>query len=202
MRLKKLLQPFFYTLLPITVLIVSALSSSGCAPVVATATVGTTAMASSSQRTFGTMIDDQNIEMKVGYTIGQDAELNDQTHINVTSINFIVLLTGEAPTHALKRKAERIARKHSKVRRVHNRITIAAPSSIISRTSDTALTGRIKTAMLSSHKFNANHIKVVTENGVTYLMGEVSRRVAHQATEITRGISGVQKIVKLFEYKD
>lgn len=175
----------------------------GCSTTATTATAaGGATIASSDQRTIGTLIDDQMTELRVSDAIYKDKALYEQSHINITSYNFIVLATGEAPTEALKRRIGQIIQSQPKVRRVHNMVTIAAPSSMLTRTSDTTLTGRIKSAMLGSEEIEGHKIKVVTENGTTYLMGLVTRSQGDTAVALTQGISGVQKIVKLFEYLD
>ncbi|MBT7307015.1 MAG: BON domain-containing protein [Gammaproteobacteria bacterium] len=157
--------------------------------------------ATAEQRSVGTMLDDEFIELNASNAVYQDQRLNEQTHVNITSYNFITLITGEAPTQALKSQIETLVKSIPKVRRVHNMLKIAAPSSLLTRTSDATLTVRIKSAMLGERGFS-HRIKVVTENGTTYLMGIVNRDQGNRAVAVAQGISGVQKIVKLFEYTD
>jgi osmotically-inducible protein OsmY len=157
------------------------------------------------RRTSGAMYDDEVIELNAGSAIRQNKELADRIHINITSYNKIVLLTGEAPTEDLRRQAEEAVRGVSKVRRIYNEMTVAAPSSMMSRSSDTVITGSVKTALLGieDHEgFDALHVKVVTENGTVYLMGLVTREEGNAAAEAARQVSGVQRVVKLFEYVD
>ncbi len=175
---------------------------SGCTATTATTAAGGAAVASTDQRSFGTQLDDEIIELNASNAIYQDQRLNQQSHVNITSYNFIVLITGETPTKEMRSRIDAIVKSIPKVRRVHNMMTIAAPSSLLSRTSDTALTGRIKTEMLAQGGNFANKVKVVTENGTTYLMGVVTRAQGDLAVKLTQGIGGVQKIVKLFEYID
>lgn len=178
---------------------------SGCAPVVvggAAATGGTMAY---SRRTAGTFIDDEAIELKARLAILQDQDLNSQIHINIISYNAIVLMVGQAPTEALRAQAESIVSGIPKVRMVHNEMTIAAPSSLMTRSSDTVITGKVKIQILSIMEGNDNdglRTKVVTENGVVYLMGLLSRSEADAVTNAAREVGGVQKVVKLFEYTD
>lgn len=171
----------------------------GCFPVVATG-VGTGAIMHEDRRTAGTFIEDEEIELKAGSRIG-DA-LKDDVHINVTSINRSVLLTGEARTDAAKREAEQIARSITNVRNVTNDIKVSGLASFTSRSNDTYITSRVKMEMVRASKFSVNHVKVVTEDGVVYLMGMVTRKEAEDATEIARAVGGVQKVVKVFEYVD
>lgn len=152
------------------------------------------------RRTPGTFIDDGLIEMKARGKIQEDEELWKYAHINVTSYNNIVLLTGEAPSEALRQRAAESVRQIQKVRKVHNEIVVAAPSSMLSRSGDTWITGKVKTSLLNAEGVDAARIKVVTENGVVYLMGLVTPQEAEAATEVTRKVNGVQKVVKIFEY--
>lgn len=173
----------------------------GCAGVVV-AGGATGAAVAHDQRTAGSVLEDQAIELKIANAIRSDKELNDQSHINVTSYNGLVLLTGEAPTDALRKRAEEHARNTQKVRKVYNELVLAAPSSLVSRSGDTVLTTKVKTRMVAEKDFDATRIKVVTENGVVYLMGLVSRDKAAIATQIASETGGVQRVVTLYEYVD
>lgn len=174
---------------------------SGCAVALITgAAAGTAAIYD--RRTTGTVIDDEFIELKAIDAIGNDQELHEQAHLNVTSVNNIVLLTGETPNEALRQRAAQLVSNLPKVRKVHNEIVVAAPSSVLSRTGDTWITGKVKTQLLNADTASATRIKVVTENGVVYLMGLVTRQEADAATEVTRRVNGVQRVVKIFEYVD
>lgn len=174
---------------------------SGCAA----ALVGGGAVAAGTiidRRTTGTQIEDQSIELKAYKQIKEDAELNDQAHINVTSYNTVVLLTGETPTEAMRQRTVDIIKSLEKVTHIYNELTIAAPSSMTSRSSDSIITSKVKTKMLSNQELSGLAVKVVTEKGVVYLMGLVSKREAEVATDIARQTGGVQKVVKLFQYID
>lgn len=120
----------------------------------------------------------------------------------MTSYNRIVLLTGEAPREEDRALAEQLARETENVRDVVNEIQIASPSSLGSRASDSSITAQVKARFVnqSNGAFAANHVKVVTENGIVYLMGLVTRREADAATHIARTTSGVRKVVRVFEY--
>jgi len=154
------------------------------------------------RRTTGTFIEDEAIELKAVKAFYNDKEINEQAHINVTSYNTVVLLTGEAPTEEIRTRIINIVRNIPKVKHVHNEITIAAPSALVSRSSDTLITGKVKSKLITDKTLNGLNIKVVTEKGVVYLMGIVSRAEADVATNIARQTGGVQKVVKLFEYTD
>jgi osmotically-inducible protein OsmY len=183
----------------LTVSIVSA-----CAPVIIGGATATGA-AAHDRRTVGTFVDDEGIELKARLAVLNDNELNSQIHINITSINYVVLLSGEAPTEALRSQAEGIVRNLPKVRRIHNEMTIAAPSSLMTRSSDTVITAKAKTGLFKIKQeggFDPTRVKIVTENGIVYLMGLLYRNEADVVTAQVRQVSGVQKVVKLFEYLD
>lgn len=173
----------------------------GCAAVAVTG-IAAGASAIVDRRTAGAMVEDEGIELKAVQALSVDKDLNSQTHLNVTSFNTVVLVTGEAPTEGLRNRAIDIVRNLPKVSHVHNEITVAAPSALMSRSSDTVITSKVKTKMLADSNIQGVHVKVVTENGVVYLMGILSRAEGDSASEIARQTGGVQKVVKLFEYRD
>lgn len=171
----------------------------GCFPVVA-AGAGTGALMADDRRTSGTFIEDEGIELKAANRISDT--LRGEVHVSVISFNRNVLLTGEAHTDALRQEAEQIVRGVPNVRNVTNEIAVSALTSFSSRSNDTYITSKVKVRMLDANKFSPNHVKVVTENGVVYLMGLVTRKEAEDAAEIARSTSGVQRVVKVFEYID
>jgi len=171
----------------------------GCAAMVVGG-AATGASVAHDRRTTGTFIEDEAIELKSLKAFLEDEELNDQTHLNVTSFNTVVLITGEAPTDELRQRAVRIVKNIDKVSHVHDEIRIAGPSSLMSRSSDTVITTKVKARLIAEKNLNGLHVKVVTENGVVYLMGLVTREDAARATDIARRIGGVEKVVKLFQY--
>ena len=172
---------------------------SGCA-ITAAGGAAAGATASIDRRTAGAIIEDQTIELKAYSAIHEDEKLDEQTHISVTSYNSTVLVTGEAPLAEMKQKITDIVSNVDKVSKVYNEVSIAAPSSMVSRTSDTYITTKVKTRMIANEKLSGLIIKTVTEKGVVYLLGIVSRDEAELATTIARETGGVQKVVKLFEY--
>jgi osmotically-inducible protein OsmY len=192
---------------PIQALLVVLLTSSllyGCAAAVVGGTA-TGATAVHDRRTVGTFIDDEGIELKARMAIFDDKELNSQIHINIISINGVVLLVGQAPTEAARQKAAELVSPIPKVRLVHNEMTIAAPNSYMTRSSDSLITAKVKTKLFTIKEhdnFDPTRVKVVTENGIVYLMGILTHSEADNVTDAARQVSGVQKIVKLFEYLD
>lgn len=157
------------------------------------------------RRTAGAMIEDETIEIKAIGKISSDSELNDRIHINITSYNSIVLLTGEAPTQELRSRAERLIRDIPKVRRIHNELILAAPSAFGSRSSDTWITTKVKTSLFKVkgvEGFDPTRVKVVTENGIVFLMGLITRAEESAVIAMTSRVGGVQRIIKVFEYID
>lgn len=173
-----------------------------CAPVVVGGAAATGTAVAIDRRTAGTMVDDQAVELKTLDAILSDKELYEQTHISSTSFNGLVLLTGQAPRAELRERAERIVGAYPEVRRVVNEIAVSAPNSVMTRTSDTWITTKVKTLMFAEKDFNGNNVKVVTENGTVYLMGLVRRAESDKAVAIARQVKGVQRVVKVFEYLD
>jgi osmotically-inducible protein OsmY len=192
---------FFRTLLAVT-LITSLLG--GCAAVVVTG-AATGANAAHDRRTLGAYVDDEGIELKARLAITEDKDLYSQTHVNIISVNGVVLLVGQAPTEAMRLKIEDLTRGIEKVRVVHNEMTIAAPNSYMTRSSDSLITAKVKGSLfgIKGHEgFDPTRVKVVTENGVVYLMGILYRSEADAVATKASRVSGVQKVVKLFEYLD
>ena len=178
----------------------------GCAAVVGTGAVGAAGVAgvatATDRRSTGTVVDDEVIELKAIAALRRNTDIAPASHVNATSYNGILLLTGETPNEEMRGRITALVEKIHKVRRVQNELAIAAPSSMLSRSSDAIITAKIKTA-LGRHSFEiAARTKVVTENGVVYLLGLVRRGEADVATGIARKIGGVQRVVKLFEYID
>ena len=186
-----------YLLLLLLILLVLL---NGCAAPVIVAGAAGGAIAVSDERKPASIVDDQLIEVKVKDKLYTDALLGDKIHINVTSYNGVVLLTGETLSTALRNRAIEVARTQEKVRRIHNEIRVADLSSFGSRTQDTWITSKVKTQMLTTKDFDAAKVKVVTEFGTVYLMGLVTPDTGNQAAEIARHVSGVKRVVKLFEY--
>jgi osmotically-inducible protein OsmY len=179
----------------LAIAICSALT--GCVAVVAGGAAAGGAMVAD-RRSSGTYVDDEGIEWKALTEINN--ALGDKIHVNVTSYNRNVLLTGEAFDETSKIKAESIAKDVQNVRNVTNELTIAPATSLTSRSKDSYLTSLVKAEMVKENRFPANYVKVVTENSVVYLMGMVTRKEADDAVEIARSTDGVSKVVKVFEY--
>jgi osmotically-inducible protein OsmY len=172
-------------------------STAACVPaVVGGAAAGTSAAID--RRTTGIFVEDENIEIKAVRKM--ETNLGEESHVNVTSFNQNVLLTGEVPDPERKAKAESLMKEVEQVRSVTNEIVVSPKTDLSTRANDTYLTSKVKTTFLTENKFQANYVKVVTENSVVYLMGLVTKEEADAAVAIASSTSGVEKVVKVFEY--
>ena len=169
---------------------------SGCAALIIGGAVGTALMVSD-RRTSGVQIEDQAIELKALTRIRET--VGDRGHISATSYNRTLLLTGEVASEADRTALEQSLSRIENLRSTVNELAVMGSSSMASRSSDTVITSRVKASFLDAKDLQANAIKVVTERGTVYLMGRVTEREATRATELARGISGVQKVVRVFE---
>jgi osmotically-inducible protein OsmY len=151
------------------------------------------------RRPVNIMAEDQTIESRIGQRVGSK---HTQAHINATSYNKLVLLTGEAPSDAAKADIEAVARDVPGVKAIVNEIQIAGNASLPARANDSYVTSKVKGRFVDARRFNPLHVKVVTEAGVVYLLGLVTRMEADTATDLARTTSGVQKVVRVFEYRD
>ena len=178
------------------VLLASLASLSACAPLIVSGAVMTGVVATD-RRTAGTQVEDESIEIKVASAVR--SEMGDRIHLNVSSFNRQVLLTGEVRTAADKERAEKLAQSQENVKAVVNDLAVMPISSLTQRSKDTVLTGRVKAAFVDAKDLQVNAFKVVTERGTVYLMGRVTSREAKRATDIARSMSGVTKVVRVFE---
>jgi osmotically-inducible protein OsmY len=170
---------------------------SACAPLVVGGAAAGAGMVATDRRTSGAQLDDETIELRAAARIREIA--SDNMNVSVTSFNRQVLLTGSVGSEANKVKAEDVARRVENVRGVFNELTVGSPTTFSERSSDTYITGKVKAALLDRNDIFANLFKVVTERGVVYLMGIVTRTEVDRATEAVRGVSGVRKIVRAVE---
>lgn len=175
---------------------VSVLVLGGCAAVVVGGAVGT-AMVATDRRTAGTQLEDQNIELKALTRIRET--VGERGHVNVVSYNRQVLITGEVPTEADRSALEQSIARIESVRSTVNEMAVMGSTSLTARSNDTILTSKVKASFIDAKDLQANALKVVTERGAVYLMGRVTEREANRAADIARGVSGVQKVVKVFE---
>ena len=169
---------------------------SGCAALVVGAVAGG-ALVATDRRSTGAQLDDTSIETKVAATL--ESRYGNRAHIATTSYNGMVLLSGEASDSAISQDAVAIARGTDRVRNVYNEIAIMPPTDLTTRTNDSYTTSKVKARFVEANKFSATHVKVVTERGIVYLMGIVSRDEANAAADVAATTSGVVRVVRLFE---
>ncbi len=174
-------------------------SLSACAPVIVIGT-GTGMVVSNDRRTMGAFLDDGAIERKANRILGRDKSLSKNTHINITSVNGLVLITGETSRQQQRDQILDAIRNIKGVQRTVNEIRIAAPSSLTARSTDTWLTSKAKTRLIADDRVDSTRIKVVTENKSVYLMGLVTPKEADYAVQAVQRTQGARRIVKLFEY--
>lgn len=168
-----------------------------CAPLVVGGAMVGGALMVTDRRTSGAQVEDQAIELKAANRVRE--AVGDRGHVNITSYNRAVLITGEAATEADRTAIEQAVSKVENLRSVLNETAVMGSSSLTSRSSDLIISGRVKAAFVDAKDLHANAFKVVSERGVVYLMGRVTEREAARASDIARGIPGVLKVVRVFE---
>ena len=184
-------------LLQAALLALALTTLAGCIPAIVVGAAAT-AMVATDRRSAGAQVDDEAIELKDATKIGGDYET--RVHVNVTSYNGVVLLTGEVPDQEALNYIGNLAKNTEKVRIVHNELVVGPNSDFSSRSNDTYITGKVKSRMLEANKFPPNAVKVVTERGVVYLMGLVSKEEGNAAAETAATTAGVVRVVKFFQY--
>ena len=173
-----------------------SLGLSACAPVMLAGFAGT-ALVASDRRTSGAQLEDETIELRGSARI-RDA-LGERAHVNITSYNRQVLLSGEVATERDKQIVEGLLEKLENVKSVVNELSIMQPASLSSRSNDLLLSAKVKASLVDSRDLFANAFKVVTERGTVYVMGRVTQREATSATNVIRNVNGVNKVVRLFD---
>ncbi len=171
----------------------------GCAALVVGGAAAGTALVIDDRRSAGAMVEDEAIENKARSRINTRVP---DAHHNVTSYNRLVLVTGEAPSELAKAEITNIIRAIENVRGVQNEMVVGPTTTLMIRSNDSVQTSKVKARFLDGKRFHPNRIKVVTENGVVYLLGMVTRKEADDATDIAKTTSGVQRVVRVFEYID
>ena len=174
-----------------------ALSLQACVEM-AVVGAGTAALAVSDRRTTGVQVDDEGIELRATNRVGERFGL--KVHVNITSFNRNVLVTGEVPDTKTKDEIEKMILGVPSVRGVTNELQVIDATSIMSRATDTTITGKVKARLFDSGKLNPIHVKVVTENAIVYLLGIVTEGEANAAVEVARTTGGVRKVVRIFDY--
>ena len=188
--------PTLFLLRRMALVTLAAASLGGCAALVVGGAVGT-AFVVSDRRTSGVQLEDQAIELKAVNRIRE--AVGERGHISATSYNRMLLLTGEVASDADRSAIEQTVSRIENVRSTVNELAVMGSSSLTARSNDAILTSKVKASFLDAKDLHANVLKVVTERGTVHLMGRVTEREATRAAELARGVSGVQKVVRVFE---
>ena len=153
------------------------------------------------ERTAGAIVEDRSIETKIAVNMKAEEPAFRQSSFDVVSHNGVVLLIGQAESDVLKSKATEIASQASaKIKRIHNEMEVSGRTGILSRSNDTWIATKVRTLMLANGEVPSDQVRVVVENGAVYLMGIISQSEGDNAANIARNVSGVTKVVKVFEY--
>lgn len=190
-------KPFALIILPLLVLFLA-----GCIPILIAA-VGATAGGAIiyDKRSTHVILQDQDIDNKAIASLNADTRLKDRAHVSVSTFNHVVLMVGQAQSEELRQYAYEDVSKVPTVKRVYNQVQISPVLTTWDRSKDAWITSKVKTAMLAKPGLSSSQIKVVTENKVVYLMGLVTPSQAKLATEAARHVSGVERVVQVFEYE-
>lgn len=172
----------------------------GCVVIGAAAVGAVAATVIYDRRGIKSALDDHSITYNISQAIQNDPELKKETHIVVATYHRMVLLAGQAPTQALRRKVVKIAQSVSGIEQLYNEIALESPPSSLTETSDTWITSKVKSELLASSKLESGQFKVITDNGIVYIMGITTRAQADIAVNLARHVSGVEKVVKIFKY--
>jgi osmotically-inducible protein OsmY len=170
---------------------------SACVPIVVGGAAMGGALVATDRRTSGAQLEDEGIELRANNRLSEN--FGDRAHVNITSYNRQVLLTGEVPTAQDQQRIAELVSKVENVRSVVNEVAVLGTSTLAQRSNDTYITGKVKATLVDAKDVQANTVKVVTERGVVYLMGRVTSREATRISDLVRGVSGVQKVVRVFE---
>jgi len=179
------------------VVLALSLGLSACAPMILGGMVGS-AMVATDRRTTGIQLEDEGIEQRSA--TARNENFGSKEHVNFTSYNRQVLITGEVSSDRVRQQVEQLVGRVENVRLVANELAVGPASSFADRSNDVLLVAKVKAAMVDSEDVFANVYKVVAERGTVYLMGRVTQREATRATEVVRGVNGVKRVVKVFEY--
>ncbi len=173
----------------------------GCASVISATTGDDGVEENRGRRSMGAMVDDGSIETTIKVNLNAADEQLKNSHINVVSFNATVLLVGQVPSQDMKNLATRVARSSSsRVKEVYNELEVAGATTFLSRSNDAWLSAKIKTLMLADSEVSGLRTKVVTENGVVYLMGLLTQEEADKTVNLVSNTKGVTKVVRAFEY--
>ncbi len=185
----------------LSIILLSCFLSACLLPVVFVAGAGIGGSIVYDKRNMKTMVQDRDMATAALHKIQDDPDLSEHAHISIATFNHIILLAGQAPTEELRQRAFDLVNSVPNVKRIYNEVTVEPPTSTMIRTNDSWITTKVKSAMLAEKGLRSSQIKVVTENSVVYLMGIVTRKQSDLAAQAASRVSGVKKVVKIFEYE-
>ncbi|MBO6009265.1 MAG: BON domain-containing protein [Ruminobacter sp.] len=180
----------------------SVMTTTGCTAILAGSAIGAGAVVAADGRTVGTMVDDEGIELKASKYLSNNREIYEASKLDATSVNGNVLLTGQCRDKEYIEYIVTRVKGIPEVKNVINRIEMIEPLGMSERSTDTWITTKVKTQLLFGQQINSGRFKVITENRVVYLIGVVNHSEANRAVNVARGIDGVKKVVKIFEYME
>lgn len=180
----------------------SVMTTTGCTAILAGSAIGAGAVVAADGRTVGTMVDDEGIELKASKYLSNNREIYEASKLDATSVNGNVLLTGQCRDKEYIEYIVTRVKAIPEVKNVINRIEMIEPLGMSERSTDTWITTKVKTQLLFGQQINSGRFKVITENRVVYLIGVVNHSEANRAVNVARGIDGVKKVVKIFEYME
>lgn len=183
-------------------ILVLSLALQGCLAGAFVAGGATTGGLITDPRSFSTIKDDEQINFKVNRKLANDAVLASEAHVSAVSYNKVVLLTGQAYDEELRDRAEQYAKETPDVKRIFNEITLGIPTAAFRRAKDVGITSAVRTKMFANRELKSNNFKIVTENGVVFILGVATQKQADLAVTIARKSAGVKKVVKLIEYEE
>jgi len=163
--------------------------------------VGTGVKVATDRRSVGNQIDDQTIELNAYAKLNENKSLNENTNIQMVALNSTLLVIGQAPTEPLRDSVLKIVNSIEGVTKIYNQIRLGNTISIMTKSNDVWLTSKVKVALLADDKIDGTNIKVITENAEVFLMGLVTESEADEAVNIARNVSGVNRVLKAFEYR-
>lgn len=186
----------------VVLVLICALTLVGCGNEAVLAPVGAGTWFNFDRRTAKTIVDDQSITVKANIAFAKNKSLWKDSHISTLSYNNSVLLVGQTKKQFYKDEAERIVQKIGGVGSIYNQITVGCPISLAIRTNDTWITTQVKARIVSNHNVGMNRVKVITEDGVVYLMGALTADEEKTTLEIARCVPGVKKVVSILERQE
>ena len=191
-------------MIKLTLFIAGLLALQGCVTAAVLGTAGIGAKVATAPRTTGTQIDDETLEEKVLYAIKKDEQIKEEGRVNVVSYSGRILLIGQVPQESLKEIATSLAEGVDGVSsdNVYNQLRIGSPITAGQISKDAWITTQIKTKLVGSAQVKMTDVKVITENGEVFLMGNLTQAQANAAADVAANTSGVQKVVKVFKYLD